>query len=972
MKVSRFAALAALSCAFAGCHDDPQVITVLVPPAVQSFVLDTTGGSATSGTGLVGSGGSGGELRIYASGDVDLGTRSTVLTAPTPPAAPSTGTPLTAGLAGVPTAGNLLLSGTLSLDTTANPAVFTSTTGDIVISGTLVADDEGVNTDGITLNAPAGTVYISGTVRTASSDGTPDGDGAGPLVINARRIVITGAIDAGGEDHSGASGAGGGGGDVTLNSDPGQPVYILGTGIDASAGSGAASGGTGGTLTVNAGGALHVYAPLNADGGAAAVLATSPSALTPSAGDAGDVILESPSSVDVNAVISLRGGAATGRTAGAVGGTGGEYRSDTGAVYRIYGEIRAGGGAATATSLADGGGLIGGTGGIILFGQIAGGVPSNPLARIELGIGNYGTDGGSGQDASGGGDAGVVDIRSDDGHISLGSSLYARGGAGTGGGNASGGLGGTLVLETDNDFGGSAGTNGLHSISVPSTVTIDTGGGAAVGSGAAGNASAITLRCAGDLLCSGTLSALGGVPVTGIGGSGASILLRLQGNASAAGDLLVSGTLRNSGASSQGAAGGAAAMVMFDATSASPGGIVSSATIESSGGAGAVAGAGGTAGVVSFLASSGDLEISGRVTARGGSSAAVAGPQPGGSVNLSTGATSGSVICSAIVDVAGGASTATSLVNVDGGDGGLITAGTTDASGSLTFESGFSLSAAGGASTGANAATASTGGTATLTCSGPLATIGGSWSAPGGASSGVGGTGGAGGSFSLTHTGTAGTVTLSATVGLSGATGATGGAGGAFTVSATAASMTVSGALTLNGGAGDATGTGGAGGTASLSTQDEAVSVSSSVLAVGGSGATGGLGGRFSVLTDSDNDGVGGDITIASGATVSASGGTGTTAGGNARNNGAAGVETPPAGDVAIVLDADNSGGGDSGTAGRITFGGSLVASGAAIAGLGGDVHLEGRNTAGLDLAVGDVFGLTQTGPGGTGDLFVD
>jgi hypothetical protein len=103
------------------------------------------------------------------------------------------------------------------------------------------------------------------------------------------------------------------------------------------------------------------------------------------------------------------------------------------------------------------------------------------------------------------------------------------------------------------------------------------------------------------------------------------------------------------------------------------------------------------------------------------------------------------------------------------------------------------------------------------------------------------------------------------------------------------------------------------------------------------------------VNSDADNDLTGGDITLASGASINVSGGSGAT-GGAAGNDGGASTATLLT--AAVVFDADGfgtlSGGADSGTAGIITNNGTITAAaGSGGNANGGDIIFDGIATGG-------------------------
>ena len=218
MAAPRRIVFALLAAALAGCHEDPEVVTIQVFPSGGALGLFCTGGDAT---GALAVGGPGGALYIGAWEEVSAGESALIPTAPAVPAAPTMGTtlPIIAGpLSTTAVAGTVLISGTVVGDASGTVTI-TSNGGDIVVSGSLTSGDvvPGPSVpDNITLNAPNGTVYVLGTISTRNTDGTLDGDAGGTVTINAMRIVLTGTIDTRGEDSSLATV--GDGGAVTLSS----------------------------------------------------------------------------------------------------------------------------------------------------------------------------------------------------------------------------------------------------------------------------------------------------------------------------------------------------------------------------------------------------------------------------------------------------------------------------------------------------------------------------------------------------------------------------------------------------------------------------------------------------------------------------------------------------------------------------------------------------------------------------------
>ena len=172
MTARRLSAFAALLIALTGCHDDPEVVTILVGGTATGLTIEAVGGSSTATAPAVaatGAGGNGGAVNLSSNETMNVGVVFTALTAPTAPTAPATGTTIATGAiaADINQAGNVLLSGIYTDGLSgAPPRLIQSTTGDIVLSGTLTAFDPGAGaTQAITLDAPNGTVYITGTLR---------------------------------------------------------------------------------------------------------------------------------------------------------------------------------------------------------------------------------------------------------------------------------------------------------------------------------------------------------------------------------------------------------------------------------------------------------------------------------------------------------------------------------------------------------------------------------------------------------------------------------------------------------------------------------------------------------------------------------------------------------------------------------------------------------------------------------------
>ncbi len=275
MLSRRLAALALVLLTFAGCHEDPSVVKVEVQPTTQSLALDASGGNASSLAGVDGVGGTGGDFRVTANGNISLGSPSFPPSAPAAPAAPAlTISSEVTGLGNVARQGSILIAGNVTT-AASTPITIHSNNGDIVVSGTLQSGDTGAAQSSINLEAPNGTVYITGTVRTAGSDAASNGRAGGNLVIDAARVVLTGTIDTHGVTNTNANG--GNGGDVDIKSSQGA-IYFTSGSINTSGGSAtdtggnaAVLGGQGGFVQLNATTAtnsVYVFGSLTTSGGA--------------------------------------------------------------------------------------------------------------------------------------------------------------------------------------------------------------------------------------------------------------------------------------------------------------------------------------------------------------------------------------------------------------------------------------------------------------------------------------------------------------------------------------------------------------------------------------------------------------------------------------------------------------------------------------------------------------------------------
>jgi len=757
----RLAGLTLSLLALAGCHEDPTVQAILVQPSTAALALFAAGGNASSTPGLDGVGGAGGDLQVTANGLISLGSPSFVPTAPAVPAAPGTFEyVVVAGEATITKVGSIRITGSITTSVT-TPVVITSSNGDIVVDGALQSGDTGTAQVDIQLVAPNGTVYVTGSIRTAGVDSASNGRAGGNLSIDAARVVITGTIDTHGVANTTVVGANGGkGGDVDIKSSQG-PIFLTAGSVVTSGGSAvdaaatvSMQGGAGGFVHLNSAAAVnsvYVFAPLTTDGGAMTGNGT-----TPTGGAGGNVAIQGAGEVHVVATVSMLGGAATGNGIDAVGGAGGNLSIDGPAVCRLFGSVLTGGGAAFASTT--GGTVQGGDGGDLLLGQIPGGLNS-----VELGSGTYNQAGGSGglSTGTGGGPGGAATIESFDGDVTVATSISVAGGAGTGLGNASGGAAGSILLRTDAQA-GSALSNHILSIASLSSL-LDADGGAALGTGTGGQGGTVLLQSGGDLTCGARIAASGGSSVSGTGGGATAGAVLLQvtaaGALTATGNLSVTGTVdAKGGLVSAGGTGSDGSTITIQILEGN-GSLTSSAAISASGSSGGV-GSGGNSGNLIFLTQGGDVTLSGTLTVNGSNSPVT--PKASGNLTIQGG---GAIRSSAVVNAVGGASTDPAGL-VSGAAGGAVLFDGNSPLASVTLLGGSSILADGGSAIGSMVTTlGGVGGSVTLQSRGRAIDMTGSILVRGGGVSGIG-TGGLGGRViavsDFLASGTAGDITLEA------------------------------------------------------------------------------------------------------------------------------------------------------------------------------------------------------------------
>jgi hypothetical protein len=785
----RVAAVAVCLLTFAGCNEDPTVVTVTVAPTVAALAIVSDGGEASSAPGTDGTGGAGGSFQVTTTGLLSLGSPSFVPVAPITPAAPTTGS-FTAGS----TQGNTSQVGTILIDSTvtasngdATAVTVTSSSGDIVVSGALLSGTFGTVQPDINLVANNGTVYVTGAIVMAGSDTLSNGSSGGNLSITAARVVITGTIDTHGVANTTVVGANGGkGGNVNVISLQG-PIFFTGGSIYTGGGAcvdlaatPTVQGGAGGFVHLNSATAVnsvYVFAPITTDGGAVNGNGTSPTG-----GAAGPIAIRGLNEVNIVTSISAAGGVATGAGATAIGGLGGTMSVDGAATVRLYGSLFMPGGTASAAIAGGLNSLTGGQGGVVLLGQAV------RLSSAELGQGTYSCAGGLGlRDAgTGGGQGGTVAVESYDGEVTVGSSFSVAGGAAAGAGNSNGGAAGTMKFVTDNQVSGNL-TN--HPLSIPSLASLlDASGGAAAGTGTGGAGGSVLMQSGGTLTSGARITVSGGTGVSGSGGpttpinppiatvdpSSAVALRVAAANLPPSGDLIVTGTIQaQGGITSSGGAGGGAGSSITLQISAGNGSLSSSADLNTTGGTD-VLGAGGASGSVFVSSKGGNLDLAGTVTVSGASSPTV--PTASGNLTITSG---GLLTSEATVNAIGGASTDPFGIQ-SGAAGGVILFNANGLFGGVAVSIG--VTADGGSAPGAVPATkGGDAGTITFQSKGQPITMTGSLLARGGAVSGIG-TGGMGGQVIAVSdvtppTGTAGTITLTAgsVIDVSGGAGSAGG-----------------------------------------------------------------------------------------------------------------------------------------------------------------------------------------------------
>jgi hypothetical protein len=476
---------------------------------VQGGVADSAGGRGQPG----------GTVNLVSNQDIVLDPGRPVAAAPVVPPVPAGAVAVTSANLGA----NLTTPGSVRVgDATSGGAetlrTISASAGDLFIEGSLRAGDLGATRQGISLSAPGGTIYVTGTVDTSGAPGS--GQAGGPLTLSALRVVITGRLSSSGGD---AVTAGGGAGAIRISA--GETISIAGS-VDAfggdARGAGAVVGGKGADLTLQAGDAVALAGLIRLRGGAA-------TGLGPEAqgGPAGTLRIGSEGSVQIGGTLDGRGGLATAAVTGGrvTGGAAGSL---------LVGEAA---GVPTAIAVA---GPVNAAGG---DGHAAGG--KGGAFRAEPDRGNVIIAGARAIDVSGGsalsspGAGGLIWMSPHDdatnGGVTLRGEIFADGGSVRMGGVGAGAPAGRIEIELVPIKG---------PIQVAASAKLSAVGGRSGGAAVAGGGGQVNLYTNdGDLTMAGTIAVMGGDAPDpgGTGGLGGAVHLWSDVNGN--GDRVVSGNL---------------------------------------------------------------------------------------------------------------------------------------------------------------------------------------------------------------------------------------------------------------------------------------------------------------------------------------------------------------------------------------------------------------------------------------------
>ena len=682
-----------------GCNEDRSLIMQFVEPTVSGVTVVTTGGNATAAGPGSATGGDGGSIVLQADTTLSIGT-ATIFPEPLglpvlPPAAgtviSSTSNFVANTVYDVPL-GNILIEGTVATDVPAGGTrTIQADNGDIVVSGTLQSGQvTALSPSGqvikvlanLALNAPQGTVWVTGSIHTGSVDGIQDGVSSGTLTIVANRIVLSGTLDASGEAN--ATGVvGGNGGAITLTILPnGNGIFCPSGLITTQGGNGTGQGGSGGAVSLNSASGtapVNLFGSITTSGGSAS--GSFPNAL---GGTAGDISIGAGGPVVLKSALLGSGGDAATSADGAVGGNGANVTLTGGGggssvPLEMFGTLDLHGGAASAATSASP--VHGGHGGTVAVGP--------GVLSLLTGVSSYDSSGGAGDT---GGNAGAQVIISTGGgaaDLTVVSTLQALGGAGQSG---PGGAGNDISIVSTS----------VGLLTVSGSIALSGGASLVADGGAGGNYSLVSIVVgpgAGDILSSAGVAASGGNGgSSGLGGAAGTITVQSQ-----IGMLTLSGRLEaDGGGSPVGLSGPASGGTVTIATTGpvGPGAIQSTATIIAVGGSSqaSTTANGGPGGTISISAadpgSTLTLAAGSFLQVDGGSSSGAGDGGAGGTIFLGT--TTQSISISGSVLARGGTALGS---NGTGGSGGQITAELSVGNplSSITVQANGGLDASGGA-----------------------------------------------------------------------------------------------------------------------------------------------------------------------------------------------------------------------------------------------------------------------------------
>ena len=498
--------------------------------------IDLRGGTARSAGGQ---GQPGGTIQLVSAQDIVLDPARAPAPAPAIPAVPANAMTIASGTTDITSPGTAGI-GDLATGGPEPVRAISASTGDLFVTGTLRSADQAARRQGLSLSAPAGTVYIAGAVDTSGADGS--GQAGGAIHITARRVVIAGRVDSSGGDGVDAGGAAG-----TITITAAEVIAVTG-GLDAAGGNargaGAVAGGKAGDVVLEAGGDLILAGHSRLRGGAAEGLGAGARG-----GAAATLLVRADGSVQIGGILDIRSGLATATTAGGqvVGGAAGalkvgEIGGRTPSSIAILGPVNAAGGEGEAS---------GGKGGAFRAEPLTGNVIVRGARAIDV----------SGGDATGNpGEGGTVFAsgrsESSSAGVDVQGEILVDGGSVRAGGSGPGAAAGRIdVLLTPI----------RGAIQIGASGKLSAVGGRSGGAAVAGGGGHVWLFTNdGDVTLAGTIAAMGGdaPDAGGTGGLGGMVILWSDHNGNADevadGNLLIAPTGRIDVSGGNGTIGGSA------------------------------------------------------------------------------------------------------------------------------------------------------------------------------------------------------------------------------------------------------------------------------------------------------------------------------------------------------------------------------------------------------------------------------